>query len=470
VRAGEDAGELLVRNIVRATGEERWLINKATPVFDDRGVLSLVVNVIEDVTDVKRAELRQRVLAQAGAALSSSLEYEGTLHQVAQLAVPGLADWCGVNMPDRYGLLRQVAVAVSDPDKAVIADRYGERYPGRMSDPGGAAEVIRSGQAQMVTDIPDALLVEAAQDNDHLAMLRELGMRAVILVPLTSAGRTIGALSLVMAESGRTFDDDDMDLARELGRRAALAVENARLYSERSEIAATLQRSLLPPDLPEMPGWSAATLYRAAGEQNEVGGDFYDAFAVPGGWMVLVGDVAGRGAEAAALTSLARYTLRTAGQILGDPVAAFERLNVTLRERPDLSMVSVCCVVLRDEAPGARAEVVCAGHPPLYHLDRQGTPRPVGNHAPFLGAFDDSEWSSAEVELSGADQLVLYTDGVIDTIGETERFGERRLSSALAGAPEPGEVVRRIDDALTAFAAGEEQQDDTAVLVVRRDA
>ena len=125
-----------------------------------------------------------------------------------------------------------------------------------------------------------------------------------------------------MSESGRLFDESDLALAEELGRRAATAVENARLYTERSRIASTLQQSLLPPELPEVPGFRLAGLYRAAGEQNEVGGDFYDAFEVPGGWMALVGDVAGRGAEAAALTSLSRHTLRAVGKLLGDPMAS----------------------------------------------------------------------------------------------------------------------------------------------------
>ena len=104
---------------------------------------------------------------------------------------------------------------------------------------------------------------------------------------------------------------------------------------------------MLPPDLPEIPGFLLASFYRAAGQHNEVGGDFYDAFEVPGGWMVVVGDVAGRGAEAAALTSLSRYTFRTAGKLLGDPIAALEQLNAALRERPGLSLVSVCCALLR---------------------------------------------------------------------------------------------------------------------------
>ncbi len=428
---GEHAEPLLVRNVIRATGEERWLLHKATPVYDPDGSLSLIVNVIEDFTDVKRAELAQRLLAEAGQELSSSLDYERTLQRVAQLTVPRLADRCGVAMRADGDALAQVAVAPVGAGRDALADKLGT----------GAAEVIRSGEPQLTAE--------------------------VIIVPLAIADQPpIGALSLAMAGSGRTFGATELELATELGRRAAIAVENARLYAERSAIATTLQRSLLPPDLPEIPGFRLASLYRAAGEQNEVGGDFYDAFEVPGGWMVLVGDVAGRGAEAAALTSLSRYTFRTAGKLLGDPIAALGQLNDALRERPRLSLVSVCCVMLRLRNGDASAELVLAGHPPAYHV-RHGSSRPVGVFAPFLGAYELGDWEATTIRLEPGDQLVLYTDGVIDTVGEDERFGEERLARTLRDAGGAADAVRRVEHALVLFARGS-QVDDTAVVAIER--
>jgi serine phosphatase RsbU (regulator of sigma subunit) len=243
-------------------------------------------------------------------------------------------------------------------------------------------------------------------------------------------------------------------------------VENARLYTERSRIAATLQQSLLPPQLPDIPGFRLATLYRAAGDENEVGGDFYDAFRIPEGWMVMVGDVAGRGAEAAALTSLSRYTLRTAAKLLGDPVLALRELNAALRERPRLSLVTVCCAVLSESDGEAQARVVLAGHPPAYHVVA-GQARAVGNFAPFLGAFDDVTWEPATMSLGPGDQLVLYTDGVIDTVGESDRFGEDRLAETLSRSTGAADAVGRIEAAVSQFARGR-QVDDTAVLVVER--
>lgn len=422
VARGKPAEPLLVRNVIRATGEQRWLLHKATPVVDADGRLSLVVSVIEDLTEVKRAELAQRLLAEAGHALSSSLEYRETLQRVAELTVPRLADSCAVLMRGDDGELEQVAAA-------------------GMSPPGPGAGALETGHARIID--------------------------GVMNVPLAVAGQPpIGALSLAMTESRRQFDEADLALARELGHRAAIAIENARLYAERSQIATTLQRSLLPPELPQIPGFALAGFYHAAGEQNDVGGDFYDAFEVPGGWMVVVGDVAGRGAEAAALTSISRYTLRTAGKLVGDPIAALEQLNAALREGPGLSLVSVCCALLRAVDGGAAADVVLAGHPPLVHL-RGGAPEPVGVFAPFLGAYERGEWTTVTVTVAPGDQLVLYTDGVIDTVGAEERFGEERLMEALRDAASAADAVARIERAVSAFAEGP-QVDDTAVIVVER--
>jgi serine phosphatase RsbU (regulator of sigma subunit) len=457
---------LLVRNVIRATGEERWLLHKATPVFDAGGAVSLVVNVIEDVTSVKRAELAQRLLAEAGKELSSSLDYEQTLQRLANLVVPEVADWCGVVMRGRGDVLDQVAVAHRDPAKVALAREFGQRYPARLSDPTGAARVIRTGESQLVEEITDELLAEVELAEAQLELVRDLQMRSVIIVPLALAGRPpIGAMTLVMAESARRFDDDDLVLAEELGRRAATAVENGRLYTERAHVATTLQQSLLPPELPEIPGFRLASLYRAAGGQSEVGGDFYDAFEVPGGWMALVGDVAGRGTEAATLTSLSRYTFRTAAKLMGDPVGALRQLNHALCERPRLSLVTVCCALLRELDGAAQADVVLAGHPPAYHV-HAGVARPIGFSAPFLGVYEDG-WRPETVTLEPGDLLVFYTDGVIDTAGETERFGEARLAGALEGARDARDAVAQIELAVSAFADGP-QVDDTAVLAIER--
>jgi PAS domain S-box-containing protein len=458
---------LVVRAVDKRTGRVDWRVTKASGVYGADGELKLVVNVIEDITEVKRAELAQRMLARAGELLSSSLDYEQTLQQVAELAVPELADWCAVSMPDGRGYVRAVAVAHVDPEKVALARRIGERYPSRTDTPTGMGQMLRDGKSQIANDIDPQMLESVAQDEEHLELLLGVGMRAGLSVPMTAGGKIVGALTLISAESGRRFSDADVTLAEELARRAGTAVENARLYTERSNIARTLQTSLLPRSLPQMPGWTAATLYRPAGDENWVGGDFYDAIDVDGGWLAIVGDVVGRGAPAAALTGLARYTLRTAAMLLDDPLDAVRTLNDALLARADMSLCSVAAVLLCDgPAGGATAKVVCAGHP-LPLLVREGEVHGVGDYSPMLGAYPIEDWSSTKIDLEPGDVLVLFTDGVFDAVGADGRFGEQRLAQTLAGATDADDAVARIDAALTAFAVGE-QADDTAVLAVQR--
>ena len=466
VLAGRTPRPLVTRSINRRTGEEGWRVTKASGVYDRDGKVKLVVNVIEDITEVKRAEMTQRLLARAGELLASSLDYQRTLQLVADLAVPQLADWCAVSMPDGHGFIRAVAVAHVDPEKVAFARAIGERYPSAADAPGGAAEAIREGVTQITNEVTDEMLAAAAQDAEHLDLLRRVGLHAGLVVPMSAGGRTVGALTLASAESGRTFGQADVELAEELARRAGTAVENARLYTERSHIARTLQTGLLPGRMPQIPGWSIATLYRPAGDENWVGGDFYDAFEVHGGWLAVVGDVAGRGAEAAALTGLARHTLRTAAKLLDDPLDAVATLNAELLGREQMSLCSVAAVLLRERDDRATAEIICAGHP-LPLLARGDGVRPVGDFSPMLGAYPADGWSRATVELVTGDVLVLYTDGVFDAVGADGRFGEDRLRRTVAGVSHAVDAVARIDAALGAFAAGA-QTDDTAVLAVER--
>jgi PAS domain S-box-containing protein len=468
VLRGEDVPPLKLRVINRATGEERWRLNSSRGVRDGRGEIRLVVSVIEDITEQRRAELAQRLLARAGAALSSSLNYEGTLQEVADLAVPDLADWCGVSIPDRHGMIKQVAVAHSDPEKVAFARRLGERYPSRVGDPGGAAQVLRDGMSQLIPEIPEELLEQAVVDAEHLELIRGIGIRSGIVVPMTAAsGRPIGVLSLVNAESGRVFTEADLELCEELGRRAGIAVENARLYTERTLIAHTLQRALLPPGLPEIPGFSLSALYRPAGEENWVGGDFYDAFVVRDGWVAVVGDVAGRGAQAAALTAFARHVFRTSAQLRDDPLDAVGHLNRQLHDRPGQAMCTLCCVHLRARGPDAEATIVCAGHPLPFAVRQAGAAEPVGGWGTMLGAWPEGGWSRTKTMLTPGDVLVLYTDGVTDATGAEDRYGEERLRAALAESRDAEDALRRIADGLADFETGE-QSDDTAALAIMR--
>lgn len=190
----------------------------------------------KDVTAERRAEEADRYLARATEVLASSLDYERTLAELARLVVPELADWCAVDMAGPGGHPQRLAVVHVDPDKVRLAHELHARYPVDPSAPTGVPRVLRTGEPEFYPDIPDELLVVAAQDADHLRIMRELGLRSAIVVPLISQGQTLGALSLVAAESGRRYTAEDLGLATELARRAALAVDNARRH--RAEQAA----------------------------------------------------------------------------------------------------------------------------------------------------------------------------------------------------------------------------------------
>ncbi|MEA2493298.1 MAG: hypothetical protein QOJ29_1209 [Thermoleophilaceae bacterium] len=463
VLEGGQAEPLVVRALDNATGEERWRVTKATAVRGPDGGVLLAVNVIEDITDTKRAEASQRLLADASAVLASSLDYTNTLQRVAELAVPGLADWCSVSIP-RGELLDTVAVAHSDPQMLELAREYAARWPTRLDAADGSAQVFRTGEPTLIPAItPD--LYEAAQlEPEQLADIQRLGLHSVIVVPMATAERVVGVLSLVSAESRRRFSPADLELALELGRRAATAIENARLYTELERVATTLQRSLLPPELPEVPGWKFHSLYMPAGGETDVGGDFYDVFPTAAGWMAVMGDVVGRGPAAASLTAMGRYTLRTAGSLVGTPTMGLARLNDNLRERGEMALCTVAIVLLREGS--SEASLVCAGHP-LPYLVRDGQVTAVGRTGPLLGAFEHGHWLPSALELLAGDVLVLYTDGVLDARGEEGRFGEERLEATLAGTASAEDAVERIRRAVTDFAGGE-QDDDTAVLALQK--
>ena len=464
VLAGKDPGSLVVRAVDRVTGVERWTVVKATAVLDRDGRPDLAVNVVDDITTVKRAEMAQRILAEAGELLSSALDETRALDRLARMLVPQLADWCAIYVADAKGL-PLAAVAHADPEKVRFAWEYDERWPVELEAPGGPGAVLRTGRPELL-EVTDAMLASGARDSDQLVLLRTIGLRQALTVPIVASGEPIGALSLVSAESGRAITQDDVALAAELGRRAGTALDNARMVRERTRIARTLQAGLLPPRLPAIPGWASAALYRPAGRENWVGGDFYDAFRIQDGWMLIVGDVAGRGAEAASLTAMARYTLRATGQSVGSPLAALRQLNRELLERPGTALCTVACAVLKEEDDGAHVEVVCAGHP-LPLLVREGRVEAVGTWGPLLGAFAEERWRTVRVPVAPGDVLVLYTDGVLDAKGSGDRFGEERLRDALTGSASADDAVAAVDRALADWREGD-QDDDTAVLAIQR--
>ena len=394
---------------------------------------------------------------------------EETLNGISEVLVPAIADFCMIDVISE-GEARRAAVRVAPGAAAGLQRDLRNRRPSLPAEMLGRAE--REPATRLRGRVSDADLRELAHDAEDLEFLRGIGMNSFVNAPLRARRRTTGALTLGVAWSGRRYRAEEERFARVLSGRVALALDNAGLFTDlgrseqvRAEIAETLQRGLLPPPLPHIRGWSAAAMYRPAGLENEVGGDFYDAFPVAGGWMLVIGDVTGRGARAASITGQARYTLRTAAALTGDPLVALSTLNRALLARRDSALCSVAAFTLSED-PSQPVRLAVAGHPPPLLVDGEAVTETV-EPGPLLGVFANAEWRLERAPVEPGQQLVVITDGITEASGAAGRFGEERLRAELAGATSPVVAVQRLEGALHAFTEGR-LVDDAAMLALAR--
>lgn len=214
-------------------GAFRWHEARVGPLQLQGGRAVSFVGTAVDVDDERRTDQQHRFLSEAGKVLGTSLEPHKTLSDVARMVVPHLADWCAVDLLAEDGThFERVAVAHVDPAKVALAHRIWQLVPPRPKDPTGVAAVVRTGRAELLEDIPDALLVQSIPDPELLGLMRDLGLKSSMCVPLTTRGRTLGGLTLVAAESGRHFGPEDLVFAEDFAGRIAVALDNARLYTE----------------------------------------------------------------------------------------------------------------------------------------------------------------------------------------------------------------------------------------------
>jgi serine phosphatase RsbU (regulator of sigma subunit) len=425
------------------------------------------------VVQLRRARQSQRrfeILGKIAAISEAANSLEQTFEEICDILVPELADFCMIDVIEE-GQPRRVAVGVAPGGPTGARSGLKGRQPSLpqpMLD-----DEVGSTEPRVYERIAEADLRELAHDDgDDLAFLQGLGIRSAITVALQARGQVKGTLTLAVAWSGRRYRPDDVRFAWILSGRVALTLDNSGLFADleraekaRSEIASTLQRGLLPPPLPHIPGWSLAGMYRPAGAENEVGGDFYDAFQIADGWMLVIGDVTGRGAQAASITALARYTLRTAAVLTNDPLIALATLNRALLARNDASLCSIAALTLSED-PRQPVRIAVAGHPPPLLVDGEQVTE-VADVDPVLGAFADVEWRVGQSEVGPGQQLVMFTDGIVEAAGAHGRFGERRLRAELAGAANPAGTVQRVEGALRSFTSGA-LEDDVAILAVSR--
>jgi PAS domain S-box-containing protein len=470
--AGERPEPLLVRNIVRATGEERWLVVRTSPVNDpETERIVYAVNVFENITGVKRGQLAESFIAEASRVLAASMDYAATLQQVAQLAVPQIADWCAIDLLGDRDEIKRVAFHHVDPVALAAATELdsGEERP--LEDVAAVADVIRTGEPVIFTHLRLGPAAAAAPADEQVEPPGAIAARSMVIVPMAGTSETaIGAITLASSESIRQLSNADLDLAVRLGRRAGSAVERARIYTERARIAHLLQRALLPESLPEIPGADVQALYSAAGVLNEVGGDFYDVFDFDSDrWMLVVGDVCGKGPRAAGVTALARHTLRAAAISNQSPKEMLQTLHRALRRQPPGADLCTVCLVTMTHAPEhAQLTISLAGHLPPLLIDRGGAATQVGEPGTILGVIDPIVIHEVQAELHVGDTLLLYTDGVAEAGRPNRQLGEDGLLELCRSAPTLtlGGLLERVEQAALERADGV-LHDDIALLGLR---
>jgi serine phosphatase RsbU (regulator of sigma subunit)/anti-sigma regulatory factor (Ser/Thr protein kinase) len=459
----------------------------------DRVAMSLERLRLSELERVRRG--RVAFLAEASELLSSTLEERQAVALIAQLMVPRLAAWCAVFLAAPAGCSRLAYVWHEDEARIDGLTRLLSEIPPPAA-AGGAAEL---------TGVPGVPAVQSSSGvpgaGGHAAQSWSLAVpsgaapESVRLAadsawwfPLTARGRKLGAVMIGRPRGDRRWQDppprESLELASDLTRRAGLALDNARLYERQRATSRALQRSLLPPELPDIPRTELAAEYEAAGEANEVGGDFYDVFAVNDGrldgaggsrWRFAIGDVCGTGPEAAAVTGLARHTLRILAAE-GHPIAdVMRRLNELIISEGSGRFVTLLHGEISVPPAPAPLEVslVSAGHPLPLLLPAAGKrelPRPVAKPQLVLGVRGDCSFDTQRVRLFPGDLLLCVTDGVTE-----RRDGHRRLlddddglTRLLAGCRDLSAwaVAARIQRAVSEFGA-EPPSDDMAVLVLR---
>lgn len=443
----------------------------------DRIALAVESARLGELEKLRRGSLS--FLVEASDLLAGTLDRDQTLALMAQMTVPTLAAWCAVYT---------IADQSSEPYLSYVLHEDEERIDGLKA-------LLSKINPPEPVPTPGARIWAAPGEAAHQAALtssrRSLGLGSspalgsgigttlataaavggeTVVLPLVARNRVIGMLTL-----GKPSDDhfrqEILELAEDLSRRAALALDNARLYSERTAISQALQRSLLPPGLPEVPNVEVEVIYRAAGEGNEVGGDFYDLFPIrDGAYGFAIGDVCGTGPEAAAVTGLARHALRLlAREGFGGP-AVLERLNAAILDEGSRSrfLTLLYGELWPQEDGSALLKVVCAGHPLPLRLRQDGTVEPAAEPQPLLGVMEDLELYEQTVTLDPGDVLLCVTDGVTERREGTRMLGDDGLADVLSTCTglTAGAVAGRILRAVERFAA-EPASDDMAILAMR---
>ena len=471
----------------RKDGSAFWNELSLSPVLDARGEVTHHVGIQSDVTArvaaehererhlvaertarsaAEKAQRRLALLAEATSMLAATLDVDESLDRLTSLVVPLMADCCTVHLLTGDGRVQRVAARHRDPVKEPLLRRLEELQPAGLSDGSRTARVLAGGPPVRV-EVDEQALLDGIREPELLEVYRALGVRHALVVPLRARRQVLGVLTLLTDGSGRTYDDDDLATAADLARRAALTVDNARLYQREHDVAEQLQRSLLP-QLPAVPGLDCAARYLPGSTAAQVGGDWYDLFRLPDGPVgIAIGDVMGHDMAAAASMGQLRSVLMSYAWQGSDPAVVLDRLD-QLVQGLDMAQLATCVYgrleLPVDGRPG-RLRVANAGHLPPVLRSPDGRVRLIATVPSLLvGAALGTDRETVEEPIEPGTVLVLCTDGLVEHRGRGLDEGLAALQAALASAP--GDDARSICDHLLRELA-DQLEDDVALLVVR---
>jgi PAS domain S-box-containing protein len=410
IRRGE-AVETYETERIRKDGVRLNVSLTVSPIeHPDRGIVGASV-IARDITAESRRRQAQEFLVAATRGLDASLDFGRTARTIVQTAVPELAEVCVLDFIRRDGWVGDSVVGAANPDVAATLEEIRKRTPldPRCNHP--VAQVLRANRPMVWRDLTaPSVLEDVVQNEEHRRLIEETHYQSAAVAPLVARGTTLGAISFLHASTDLRFDEEDLRLLGDLADRAAMALDNARLYEERDRIAQNLQRGLRPPEPPYVAGLDIAVVFDAFGEGMEVGGDVYDVLPTEDGCWIMIGDVTGKGSVAAGVSVALRHSMRGLARQIDEPHELLAQLNEMLLEGRSLNDFATALLLrLRRDGERWTATLAAAGHPPAIHVTSEG-PVQLGGGA-VLGAWADAPIPSHEVELLAGETLVLATDG-----------------------------------------------------------
>ena len=387
-----------------------------------------------------------------------------TLQRCARLLAGDVASWVIIDMERADLLRRQFVIGPQDQAAQELARKVRVLDPQPASAPG---QVHAAGTSVVLAHADDTGILGTTADGTPLLVL--LGATSLISVPITDGMTNYGALTLARTAGEGRFEIADLGLAEELGQHLGVAIRVDRMFRHRAAAAEALQSSLLPATLPEVPGLDLFAAYQPASEGLEVSGDFYDVFPVQGGWAITVGDVCGKGQEAAAMTAAARHAIRVLAHWNPDPVDVLARVNeVMLAGDYEDRFVTAKLAYLRWDGGRLRVTLASAGHPGPALVRPDGRVDMLSGGGLPLGLFPDADPHVEELELGEDDLLFFYSDGVTDARSPDMRYFEDSLADELAGLAgrSAAETARMVQSLVTSFSQ-DELRDDMTILVAK---